>query len=240
MGLTNVALSFLAGVLSTLSPCVLPLLPAIILGATAQHRHGPLALAGGLAVSFAGIGLFVATIGYGLGLSGDLFRAGGGLVMVAIGLVLLVPAAQTRWAMASGPVQTWTESTFGGISTGGAKGQFALGVLLGLVWAPCVGPTLGAASLLAAQGQDLGSVAVTMVVFAIGAAVPLLLLGLVSGAALRTWSRRLASGAGWAKRGLGVILVTIGVLVVSGLDKVLEAYLVAISPAWLTALTTSV
>lgn len=233
-------LALAAGMLSTLSPCVLPLLPAILMGATAQHRLGPLALAGGLALSFAGIGLFVATIGYGLGLTGDVFRLIGGLLMVGIGAVLLVPAAQVRWAMAAGPLQSWTESTFRGLSTSGWKGQFGLGLLLGVVWAPCVGPTLGAASLLAAQGKDLVSVAATTSLFAIGAALPLLLLALVSQTALRTWARRLSGGAGWGKLALGAILVTVGLLVLTGLDKQIEAYLVSVSPAWLTALTTSI
>lgn len=238
--MTSLFLALIAGMLSTLSPCVLPLLPAILMGATAQHRFGPVALAGGLALSFAGIGLFVATIGYGLGLTGELFRFIGGLLMVGIGAVLLVPAAQVKWAIAAGPLQSWTESTFGGLSTSGWKGQFGLGLLLGVVWAPCVGPTLGAASLLAAQGKDLVSVAATTSLFAIGAALPLLLLALVSQTALRTWAWRLSGGASWGKLALGAILVTVGVLVLTGLDKQIEAYLVAVSPAWLTALTTSI
>lgn len=238
--MASLFLALVAGLLSTLSPCVLPLLPAILMGATAQHRLGPAALAGGLALSFAGIGLFVATIGYGLGLTGDVFRIIGGVLMIGIGAVLLVPAAQVRWAIASGPLQSWTETTFGGLSTTGWKGQFGLGLLLGVVWAPCVGPTLGAASLLAAQGKDLLSVAATTSLFAIGAALPLLLLALVSQTALRTWARRLSGGAGWGKLALGAILVTVGLLVLTGLDKQIEAYLVSVSPAWLTALTTSI
>lgn len=238
MDLATLALSFVAGALSTLSPCVLPLLPAILLGATAQHRLGPLALTAGLALSFAGVGLFVATIGYGLGLTGDLFRLVGGVLMVGIGVVLLVPLAQVRWAIAAGPLQSWTESTFGGLSTSGPRGQFALGLLLGVVWAPCVGPTLGAASLLAAQGKDLGNVVATTLVFAVGAAVPLLLLAMLSGASLRAWSRRLASGASWGKPVLGIVLTTIGLLVVTGLDKVLEAWLTSAMPQWIVDLTT--
>lgn len=238
MDLATLALSFVAGALSTLSPCVLPLLPAILLGATAQHRLGPLALTAGLALSFAGVGLFVATIGYGLGLTGDLFRLAGGVLMVSVGVVLLVPLAQVRWAMAAGPLQSWTESTFGGLSTSGPRGQFALGLLLGVVWAPCVGPTLGAASLLAAQGKDLGNVVATTLVFAVGAAVPLLLLAMLSGASLGAWSRRLASGASWGKPVLGIVLTTMGLLVVTGLDKVLEAWLTSAMPQWIVDLTT--
>ena len=230
--------ALLAGALSTLSPCVLPLLPAILMGASAQHRYAPVALAGGLALSFAVVSLFVATIGYGLGLSGDLFRQIGGLVMVIVGGVLLVPAAQVRWAMAAGPMQSWTESRFGGLSTSGLKGQFGLGLLLGIVWAPCVGPTLGAASLLAAQGENLGSVVLTTLVFAFGAALPLLLLGTLSRQAWSAWRQRLAKTGSVGKFVLGGILVALGLLILTGADKAVETYLVEISPAWLTALTT--
>jgi cytochrome c biogenesis protein CcdA len=238
MDAASLGLAFLAGTLSTLSPCVLPLLPAILMGATAQHRFGPLALAAGLALSFAGLGLFVATVGYTLGLTGDVFRIIGAVMMMTIGAVLLVPAAQVRLAMAAGPLQTWTESRFGGLSTSGPRGQFALGLLLGVVWAPCVGPTLGAASLLAAQGKELVSVVATTLVFAIGTAVPLLALAQVSRAALKRWTRRLASGSGIGKLVLGAALVSVGLLVITGLDKTIEALLVSASPVWLTELTT--
>ena len=63
-----ILLAFLAGVLSTLSPCVLPLLPLVLSAAVSEHRFGPAALAAGLAASFVAIGLFVATIGFSIGL----------------------------------------------------------------------------------------------------------------------------------------------------------------------------
>lgn len=231
--------AFAAGGLSTLSPCVLPLLPAILMGAVSQHRLGPVALATGLAISFAAISLFVATIGYGIGLTGDHFRIIGGSLILVLGVVMLVPAARTRWAVASGPLQNWTEMRFGKLSTEGLRGQFALGLLLGAVWAPCVGPTLGAASLMAARGENLGAVVVTTLVFALGAALPLLLLGLLS---RNTWSsltRRLAGTGAAGKLILGGVLIVAGVLIVTGMDKLVEAYVVSVSPHWLTALTTS-
>ena len=234
----SLAFAFIAGSLSTLSPCVLPLLPAILTGAASQHRLGPAALAGGLATSFAAISLFVATGGYGLGLTGEVFRLVGGSLMVAIGAVLLVPAAQTRWAIISGPMQNWTESRFGGLSTTGLRGQFSLGLLLGAVWAPCVGPTLGAASLMASRGENLVIVTAVTLVFAAGAAVPLLLVALMSRPAWAAWTRRMVKTGSAGKVILGVILIAAGALIVTGLDKVVETYLVSVSPAWLTALTT--
>ena len=235
---TSLLFALLAGVLSTLSPCVLPLLPAILTGASMQHRLGPLALAGGLALTFAGISLFVATIGFSLGLNGDLFRIIGGLLMLIVGGVLLVPAAQTQWAIAAGPVQSWAESRFGGLSTKGLRGQFGLGLLLGVVWAPCVGPTLGAASLMAARGENLAAVTIITLIFAIGAAIPLLLLGILSRQAWTRWAKRFGEGSSHGKRILGMILVLFGFLIVTGLDKGLQTYLVSISPEWLTGLTT--
>jgi cytochrome c-type biogenesis protein len=111
-------------------------------------------------------------------------------------------------------------------------------VLLGALWSPCVGPTLGAASLLAAQGRDLAQVAVTMLVFGLGAGLPLLLLGLLSRETLRRWRDRMMSAGKGGKLILGLVLVATGLLVLTGLDKHVEAILVASSPDWLTELTT--
>ena len=87
-------------------------------------------------------------------------------------------------------------------NSGGLGGQFAVGLLLGAVWSPCVGPTLGAASLLAAQGRDLGQVALTMFVFGLGAALPLLALGLASREVMMRWRHRLAAAGHGPQDGL--------------------------------------
>jgi cytochrome c-type biogenesis protein len=236
--LTTLALSALAGVLSTLSPCVLPILPLVLGTAATEHRAGPLALAAGLAISFVAIGMFVATIGFSVGLNGDFFRLAAAILMIVIGLVLVVPQFSMRLAAAGGPAGNWVEQRFGGFSSNGLKGQFALGLLLGAVWSPCVGPTLGAASVLAAKGESLGQVSLTMLVFGIGAGLPLVLLGMLSREALMKWRTRLLEAGSRGKMIFGAVLVTAGILVISGLDKRVEGYLVDISPAWLTELTT--
>ncbi|MGO4562111.1 urease accessory protein UreH domain-containing protein [Rhizobiales bacterium 3FA27D7] len=230
--------AFAAGILSTLSPCVLPLLPLVLGAAVSEHKLGPAALAAGLALSFVAIGLFVATIGFSIGLDSGVLRNVAALLLLAVGLVLLVPKLQARLAVAGGPVSGWADRRFGGFSASGLKGQFAVGLLLGAVWSPCVGPTLGAASVLAAQGKDLRQVAIVMIVFGIGAALPLLLLGLVSREAMMRWRERLLRAGQGGKAVLGGLLAVIGILILSGLDKQLEAFLVDVSPMWLTRLTT--
>lgn len=233
-------LGFLAGVLSILSPCVLPLLPIVLGAAASEHRLGPLALAAGLTLSFTVIGLFVATIGFAAGIDGAVFRTASAVLLIAIGLVLALPVAQSRFAMAAGPVGNWVENRFGGFSTRGAGGQFGLGILLGAVWSPCVGPTLGAASVMAAGGENLAVVAATMLAFGLGAGLPLAVLGTLSRETLmRLRGRLMAAGRG-GKTALGLVLVLAGVMILGGLDKMIETFLVEISPEWLTRLTTAI
>ena len=236
--MTSIGLAFLAGILSTLSPCVLPLLPLVLGAATTEHRYGVVALAAGLALSFTIIGLFVALIGFSVGIDAEVFRTASAIMLIIIGMIIAVPAMQMRVAAAAGPVSNWAENRFGGFSTNGLSGQFGLGLLLGAVWSPCVGPTLGAASVLASQGKDVGSVALTMLVFGVGAGVPLIILGTLSRDALMRMRGRLMGAGGAMKSALGILLVLIGLAIITGWDKRFEAYLVAISPDWLTNLTT--
>jgi cytochrome c-type biogenesis protein len=234
----TIGLAFLAGVLSVLSPCVLPLLLIVLGTAQSEHRLGPVALAAGLALSFTIIGLFVATIGFAIGLDTSVFRLVSAVLLIAIGTVLLVPRLQEQFAVAAGPVGSWVDDRLGGFSATSLWGQFGLGLLLGAVWVPCVGPTLGAASLLAAKGENLGQVAVTMLAFGVGAALPLMVLGFVSREAMMKWRGRLMEAGKGGKMLLGAVLVAVGLLVASGADKQLEAFLVNASPDWLTRLTT--
>ena len=237
--MTVLVLAFAAGLLSILSPCVLPLVPIVLGAAVAAHPLGAVALAAGLATSFTGLGLLLALAGFGLGIDAGSFRLVAAAIMIVLGAILLVPSWQAQLAAAGGPVSSWADRRFGGFASSGLAGQFAIGLLLGAVWSPCVGPTLGAASLLASQGRDLPQVALTMAAFGIGAALPLVVLGLLSRATLMGVRSRLMSAGKLGKGLLGAAFIVIGVAIVSGADKRVEAALVDASPAWLTQLTTS-
>jgi cytochrome c-type biogenesis protein len=236
--LSSGILAFLAGILSLLNPCTLPLVPIVLGAAVNRHRFGPVALAAGLCLSFVVIGLFVALVGFSIGLDFTVFRITGGLLLMAMGVLLLVPAAQARFALAAGPAANWSQGRLGGIDESGLKGQFLVGLLLGAVWSPCVGPTLGAASLLAAQGENLGQVVLAMVAFGIGAALPLLLIGTLSKTAIQRMRGQLMTIGQRGKALFGILLFLTGLLVVSGLDKRVETALLELSPVWLTDLTT--
>jgi cytochrome c biogenesis protein CcdA len=166
------------------------------------------------------------------------FRKLAAVLLLAVGLVLMLPVAQAKLARVTAPVGAWTEQRFGGGERNGLSGQFAVGLLLGAVWTPCVGPTLGAASVLAAQGRDLGRVALVMLAFAIGTALPLLGLGLLSREALLRWRDRMLGAGTNGKRALGLVLLATGVFILTGFDKPLEAALLQAAPAWITELGT--
>ena len=238
MGLGSVGFAFLAGALSTLSPCVLPLLPLVLGAAAAAHRFGMAALAAGLGLSFVAVGLFVATIGFSIGLDGDLFRSVSAVLLELIGVVLLSSTLQRRFAIATAGLADAGNHLLGRLAPSGLAGQFVIGAVLGAVWSPCVGPTLGAASVLAAQGKDLLAVAAVMAAFGAGAALPLLAVGLLSRAALQRWRGRMMSAGAGGKYLLGGGAVVVAALIITGTDHVLETALVDAAPAWLSDLTT--
>jgi cytochrome c biogenesis protein CcdA len=94
--MVTLGLALFAGILSTLSPCVLPLLPLVLGAAVGEHRLGPAALAAGLALSFVLIGLFVALFGFAVGLDQAVFRAVAAVLLIVIGGVLMLPRLQAQ------------------------------------------------------------------------------------------------------------------------------------------------
>lgn len=231
-------LSFLAGILSTLSPCVLPLLPIVAATAASAHRFGAFALAAGLALSFVAVGVFVATIGLSIGLDAGWFRAAAATLMILFGLVLLSEVLQQRFAVVGAGVSGAADRLAQRFSSAGLHGQFIVGLLLGVVWSPCIGPTLGAAATLAAQRQALGQVVLVMLLFGVGAALPLWLVGLLSREALTRWRRAMGIADHAGKLALGLLLLVLGAAILTGFDRIIEARLVEISPDWLSRLAT--
>lgn len=154
--------------------------------------------------------------------------------------MLIVPKLQAKFATATGPLGEWTQNRFRGMSTAGIGGQFGLGLLLGAVWTPCVGPTLGASSVMAARGENLAMVSLTMLAFGIGAALPLLLPGSMSREALLHWRGHMARSATGLKMVLGGLLILAGTMTLTGLDRTIQTALESAMPNWLLGLTTKI
>jgi cytochrome c biogenesis protein CcdA len=158
--------------------------------------------------------------------------------MACMGIVLLVPTLHGRLATIANPLATRGQILLDRLLPSGIGGQFVVGALLGVIWSPCSGPTLGAAVGLAAQGNSTGTAAATMVSFGFGAATPILALAYGSRQAIlarRDWLAR-ASRIGTPL--MGVAFVGIGAFVLTGLDRITEAFLTRAMPDWLATVTT--
>lgn len=232
MDIFSLSAAFIAGVLTILSPCILPILPVVFGAATSEHRFGPAALAAGLAISFTALGLFLATVGFSMNFDPDIFRNVSAVLLTWIGIVLLIPSAQAKLHAILLPLVSRANSASESVYGNGISGQFGLGLLLGAVWSPCIGPTLGAATLLASQGEAVFQVAIVMLIFGIGIAIPLLLFGFIGKSALLGLSGKLGTSVDIGKKLLGLSMIAAGLLVITGYDRVIETWMLENGPAW--------
>ncbi|MEL7518008.1 MAG: cytochrome c biogenesis CcdA family protein [Pseudomonadota bacterium] len=237
--LSSVTLAFVAGLVTILNPCVLPLVPILVGSALGKARGGPLALAAGLVTSFTLFGFTVIAFGYSLGIDEQLVRSlAGGLLAVA-GVVLLVPQAQAALSAAAAPVTNAGNQQLERVSSDGALGQYLVGLLLGLVWAPCVGPTLGVAIAAASQGENLGSAFLIFLTFGLGVATSILAFAYGSRRALGERGKTLRTLARYAKPIFGAALLVVGLMVLTGFDKEVEGAVLDVMPQSLVEFTTS-
>ncbi|HSC07724.1 MAG TPA: cytochrome c biogenesis protein CcdA [Steroidobacteraceae bacterium] len=229
MGLVALALAFVAGLLTALSPCVLPLLP-LVMGSAARNRYGPAALAAGFVTTFTVLGVLLASLGTALGLSDTIVRNISAALLVAAGVLMIshrLQDATGRWlsplASACAKVSARTDQ--------GVGAQFFIGALLGGVWSPCVGPTLGAALGLATRSDTLAHAAAIMAAFGLGSATLLLAAGYASRAVIGQRLRLLQAGES-GRLVFGIVLLLVGASVASGADKVIESVVLARLPHW--------
>jgi cytochrome c-type biogenesis protein len=232
--LMTIGLSFAAGMLAALSPCVLPVLPLVVGSAARGHRQGPLALAAGLVAAFATVGLLLASLGAWLRVDEAMVRYAAAALLALSGLLMLSGSLLYRVSGAFTPIAS-AAARLSARAGDGLGGQFVVGALLGGVWSPCVGPTLGAALGLAGQSDSLGRAVVMLIAFGLGSAMPLVATAYAS----RTMIMHRATLFRAGRNGqivLGGVLLLTAVLVWSGIDKVIEASVVERLPAWWVAI----
>lgn len=225
--------AYLAGILTLINPCVLPVLPIVLASALNASSKGPLALAAGLTVSFVAFGMFVTTIGYSIGLTQERLAQIGAVMMIMFGLILMVPIFSRRFEMATQGMAGAANMKMAGLNLSGISGQFFGGVLLGAVWSPCIGPTLGGAISLASQGQNLFWAMLIMLFFGLG--VSTLILGLSYGAqsALKTRTTAMKTIAERSKPILGLVFFTVGLMIFFKIHHVIEIWAIKNLPTWL-------
>jgi cytochrome c-type biogenesis protein len=233
-------LAFLAGLLTLINPCVLPVLPLVLGSALQAHRLGPVALASGMVVSFVALGMGITAVGHSLGLSEDSIARVGAVMMMVFGVVLLIPRANAGFAMATAGLATRADSGINRLDGTGLQGQALTGALLGAVWSPCVGPTLGGAISLASQGTNLIQAAAIMAAFAAGVAAVILTLAYTARATFLRHRARLQRLAENSKPLMGGLLLLVGASLFFHLNRVIETWLISVLPIWLQDLSVSI
>jgi cytochrome c biogenesis protein CcdA len=208
---------------------VLPLLP-LVMGGAARNRYGPAALAAGFVTTFTVIGVLLASVGTALGLSDTTVRSTSAALLVAAGVLMISHRLQDAVGRFLSPLAS-ASARLSARTDQGAGGQFFIGALLGGVWSPCVGPTLGAALGLATRGETLAQAAAIMAAFGLGSATLLLAAGYASRAVIGQRLRLLQAGE-TGRRVVGIVLLLVGASVASGFDKIVESAVLARLPDW--------
>jgi cytochrome c-type biogenesis protein len=216
-------LSVAAGSLTTLSPCVFPLLPLVLGGAAQRHRAAPLAMAMGMTLSFALLGVIIGLFGDALGLSPENVRTFAASMLIAFGFIMVVPQLNQGFTKIISPLANSANQASASLDTTSLKGAFLLGGLLGLIWSPCSGPLLGTAlTLVATEGGALRG-ALILGLFGAGAAIPLVVVAYLSRAGFRHIQSWVVLHADQGKKAFGIVLMIVGIAIMSGIDHWLES-----------------
>lgn len=231
--------AYAAGLLTLINPCVLPVLPIVLASALQSSRWGPLALASGMGLAFVTLGFGVIAAGHFVGLTEQTVAQAGAVMMILFGTVLLVPQFSARFATATAGVSASADQQMNELPRDGWQGQFLGGLLLGAVWSPCVGPTLGAAISLASTGEDLLRAFSIMLAFAFGIGTVVVALGYGARSVLQKRTAALRRFAHASRPILGGVFIFVGVAILFRWHHMAEAWLLDILPVWLQDLSVS-
>ncbi|HEY9646180.1 MAG TPA: cytochrome c biogenesis CcdA family protein, partial [Chroococcidiopsis sp.] len=217
-------LALLGGLLTVMSPCILPILPVIVGRSLQSHRYGPVALVLGLIAGFALAGSLLGITAQWFTQLADLLRTVAIALLLIIGLFALFPRLSYRLLsyVPIGPVKTPERV--------GLVGEFWLGTQLGLLWTPCAGPVLGSILVLAAVDRQVVGAFVLLLLYGVGASVPMLLVA-YGGRYLNCRLRSLRPHSGLLQRVGGAMVVSTAIAILLGWDIRIQLWLAPLFPA---------
>jgi cytochrome c biogenesis protein CcdA/thiol-disulfide isomerase/thioredoxin len=227
-----ILVAFIAGLVTAVSPCVLPILPIVLATGADGDRRRPYLVIAGLIASFSFFTVASVQIISTLHLPSSTLRDLAIVVIAVFGLTLLLPALARAWERLTARVP----AVGARMARPGVAGGLITGVGLGLVWTPCAGPILGAITSLAVTAPGSGATLILVVAYAIGAGLPLLGIALGGRAALARL--RLRSASAWAGRAFGVLVLATAGLMAVGADTAISADLTSALPDWTGTLQT--
>lgn len=235
---SHLGLSLIAGSLTTLSPCVFPILPLVVGGAVQANRLAPLVMGIGMALSFAAIGLVLGALGPALGIDSESVRNFGALLLIDFAVVMLVPALSRHFTELMSPIASRANAASSRLDGGSLGGALLLGGVLGLVWSPCSGPLLASALTLVASEGGAGRGALILGLFGVGAATPLVAVAYASRSGFALARGWVLARVETVKQVLGVLIGLTGLAILTGGDKWLEAQVLNLLPeSWIGVTT---
>lgn len=231
---------YLAGLLTLINPCVLPVIPIVLATALQASRRGPIALAAGMSLTFVVLGVAVSTIGLAWGILPEDIARAGAILMVAFGIILLVPKLGEKFSTVATGFSSKANESLDTLDRNSLNGQFWGGALLGAVWSPCVGPTLGGAIALASQGQSLIWVTAIMTSFALGVSTVILLLSYGARATLMKRQDLMRRIANKSRVIMGAAFLVVGAAIFFELHIIIERWALQSLPTWLVDFSVSI
>lgn len=227
------AISFISGLAAILAPCIWPLLPIVLSTATEGNKTKPTGVVLGIITSFTIFTLAVSFLVTLAGFNPEVLRKIASMILLVLGLSLIIPQAAARLEIIVGKISSLISLKTGRPNTANNfLGGYLTGLILGIVWSPCAAPILAiVAAISATQTVSLSQI-VTILAFAAGLAVPLLVLTL-GGATLIARSRFLSSYTGKIQQIFGVLVVATAAMIFFNLDRQLQAKILDLFPGYL-------
>ena len=225
----NLVLALLAGIVTIAAPCTLPVLP-ILLGASVGHtgKIRPAMIALGFVVSFSAAALLLSALTRVFDFDPNVLRTAAAILLLGFGLLMIWPAPFEWLSIRLGGLLH--RSAANHVSAGpGALGGFVLGTTLGLVWTPCAGPVLGSILTIVATSTDTAWASLLLVVYAIGAAIPMLAIA-YGGQAVTTRVRSIARISPKLQQGFGVVVIAFAIASYFQYDTLIVAWLTGFYP----------
>ena len=223
----NLVLALLAGVVTIAAPCTLPMLPILLgasVGQTSKARPAMIAL--GFVMSFSMVALALSAITRVFDFDPNSLRTGAAILLLAFGLLMIWPAP-FKWL--SLRMSGLSNAAGNAAPSQGVVGGFVLGTTLGLVWTPCAGPVLGSILTVVATSKDTAWASLLLVVYAIGAALPMLAIA-YGGQAVTTRVRGIARISPQLQQGFGVVVIAFALLSYLQYDTLIVAWLTEFYP----------
>ena len=234
----SIGISYAAGILTALSPCVLPLLPMVVGGAMQRHRAAPLLMGLGMTTAFAVAGWILGALGPALDLDPEWVHQAAAMSLILFGLALWIDPLANLVSRFVQPIAVSADRLAGSVGHESPAAALFFGGLLGLAWSPCAGPMLVSSLALVATGRDAGLGAVLLGLFGLGAATPLVLAAYASRAGfsrLKGWALGHSSGL---RHGFGLLAMASGIFIATGLDKLIAARILSVLPdSWMELIT---